>query len=71
MFTLYKPQLIMLLVCISVLLVATVYIIYFYGPILRKRSPFAQQLMDRRAEMQTQIRSANASRANSRLNSAV
>lgn len=65
-------------VCISVLLVATVYVIYFHGPILRKRSPFAQQLMDRRAEIQSDLReqgsriqSAAASRANSRRNSGV
>lgn len=44
-------------VCVSVLLVATVYVIYFYGPILRKLSPFARQLMGMRVEMQTQIRS--------------
>lgn len=31
-------------VCISVVLVASVYVIYYYGPTLRKRSPFAQQL---------------------------
>lgn len=33
-----------ILACISALLVAAVYAIYFYGPILRERSPFAQQL---------------------------
>ncbi|KAA8647991.1 hypothetical protein EYZ11_004208 [Aspergillus tanneri] len=33
-----------ILFCISVILVASVYLIYWYGPTLRKRSPFAQQL---------------------------
>ncbi|KAG8527211.1 uncharacterized protein KY384_008641 [Bacidia gigantensis] len=34
----------MILFCISIVLVAAVYVIYWYGPVLRKRSPFAQQL---------------------------
>lgn len=42
-------------VCISVVLVATVYVIYWYGPVLRRRSPFAQQLVDARAEMHGRI----------------
>ncbi|KAL8680122.1 MAG: hypothetical protein Q9224_002526 [Gallowayella concinna] len=33
-----------ILFAISVVLVAAVYVIYWYGPVLRKRSPFAQQL---------------------------
>lgn len=44
-------------VCISVPLVASVYVIYWYGPTLRKRSPFAQQLSD---EKQAQNRRASA-----------
>lgn len=42
-----------MLVCVSVPLVAAVYVIYWYGETLRKRSPFAQQLQDARQEMQT------------------
>ena len=37
-------------VCISFVLIIAVYIIYWKGPVLRKRSPFAQQLSDARAE---------------------
>lgn len=33
-----------ILFCISFVLVAAVYVIYWKGPVLRKRSPFAQQL---------------------------
>lgn len=33
-----------ILFCISLLLVVSVYVIYWKGPVLRKRSPFAQQL---------------------------
>ncbi|KAK0621690.1 major facilitator superfamily domain-containing protein [Bombardia bombarda] len=33
-----------ILFCISVVLVCAVYVIYFYGPALRKRSPFAESL---------------------------
>ncbi|PYH88245.1 MFS general substrate transporter [Aspergillus ellipticus CBS 707.79] len=47
-----------ILFCISVLLVATVYVIYFYGPTLRNRSPFAQQLLDARAETHNALGSA-------------
>jgi hypothetical protein len=39
-----------ILFCISFVLVIAVYVIYFYGPQLRKRSPFAQQLSDARHE---------------------
>ncbi|RKF83239.1 putative efflux pump kojT [Golovinomyces cichoracearum] len=37
-----------ILACISFVLVIAVYIIYWKGPVLRKRSPFAQQLSDAR-----------------------
>lgn len=33
-----------ILFCISFILVIAVYVIYWKGPVLRKRSPFAQQL---------------------------
>lgn len=33
------------------ILVATVYVVYFYGPTLRKRSPFAQKLLHERADI--------------------
>lgn len=39
---------------ISFALVAAVYVIYWYGPTLRKRSTFAQQLSDARQEIQAQ-----------------
>lgn len=39
-----------ILACISTVLVIAVYVIYFNGPALRKRSPFAQRLADARAE---------------------
>ncbi|KAK3669210.1 hypothetical protein LTR78_010907 [Recurvomyces mirabilis] len=39
-----------ILFCISFMLVIAVYVIYWKGPVLRKRSPFAQQLQDARAE---------------------
>ncbi|KAL4803560.1 major facilitator superfamily domain-containing protein [Aspergillus unguis] len=42
-----------ILFCISFLLVLAVYVIYWYGPTLRKRSPFAQQLSDAKAEMKS------------------
>jgi len=38
-----------ILFCISFVLVIAVYVIYWKGPVLRKRSPFAQQLSDARA----------------------
>lgn len=40
-----------ILFCISFVLVIAVYVIYWKGPVLRKRSPFAQQLSDARAEL--------------------
>lgn len=39
-----------ILFCISFVLVAAVYAIYWYGPALRKRSPFAQHLAQAREE---------------------
>ncbi|KAL1858717.1 hypothetical protein Plec18167_003406 [Paecilomyces lecythidis] len=39
-----------ILFCISFLLVLAVYVIYWKGPVLRKRSPFAQQLEDARQQ---------------------
>jgi len=38
-----------ILFCISFVLVIAVYVIYWKGPVLRKRSPFAQQLSDARS----------------------
>lgn len=35
-----------ILACISFVLVLAVYVIYWKGPVLRKRSPFAQRLAD-------------------------
>lgn len=57
-------------VCISVPLVAAVFVIYRKGPTMRKRSPFAQQLSDARQELQAQYaqrgaRMPEATRANS------
>jgi hypothetical protein len=60
-----------ILFCISVPLVVAVYIIYWKGPVLRKRSPFAQQLEDARNQLHVQVESRrgskvpHASRANS------
>ncbi|KAL5120989.1 hypothetical protein ACEQ8H_001177 [Pleosporales sp. CAS-2024a] len=39
-----------ILFCISLLLVVSVYVIYWKGPVLRARSPFAQQLSSARDE---------------------
>ncbi|KAF2259418.1 multidrug transporter [Lojkania enalia] len=39
-----------ILFCIATLLVVVVYVIYWKGPVLRKRSPFAQQLSQAREE---------------------
>ncbi|KAH9827367.1 major facilitator superfamily transporter [Teratosphaeria destructans] len=39
-----------ILFCIAFILVIAVYVIYWKGPVLRKRSPFAQQLADAKAE---------------------
>ena len=43
-------------VCISFVLVIAVYVIYWKGPVLRKRSKFAQQLSNSRAEKAPQGR---------------
>lgn len=42
-----------ILACIATLLVLAVYVIYWKGPVLRKRSPFAQQLNDARKDADT------------------
>lgn len=39
-----------ILACIALILVTAVYVIYWKGPVLRARSPFAQQLQDARME---------------------
>lgn len=39
-----------ILFCISALLVLAVYVIYYYGPTLRARSPFAQRLAGARQD---------------------
>ncbi|KAJ5912184.1 uncharacterized protein N7473_001487 [Penicillium subrubescens] len=58
-----------ILFCISLPLVIAVYVIYWKGPVLRKRSPFAQQLEEARHDMAIQGRRVSkvpeASRANS------
>ncbi|KAF7594076.1 hypothetical protein BBP40_010213 [Aspergillus hancockii] len=58
-----------ILFAISFVLVAAVYVIYWYGPTLRKRSPFAQQLNDARVEMQTSGRRLSKIPSGSRANS--
>ena len=57
-----------ILACISFVLVLAVYVIYYYGPILRERSPFAQQLSDARAELDNQLH-RNDTEKHSRANS--
>ena len=47
-----------ILFCISCLLVIAVYVIYWKGPVLRKRSPFAQQLADAKTDQVTRRASA-------------
>lgn len=56
-----------ILFCISFVLVLAVYVIYWYGPALRKRSPFAQQLSDARKEINArpQISALQSSRVSS------
>ncbi|KAL2811553.1 major facilitator superfamily domain-containing protein [Aspergillus cavernicola] len=49
-----------ILFCISVVLVASVYVIYWYGAELRKRSPFAQQLSASQATGPSHSRRASA-----------
>ncbi|OJJ47150.1 hypothetical protein ASPZODRAFT_151695 [Penicilliopsis zonata CBS 506.65] len=58
-----------ILFCVSFILVAAVYVIYWYGPTLRKRSPFAQQLEDARHEMEAQGRHLSRIPSGSRANS--
>ncbi|EXJ91816.1 hypothetical protein A1O3_00366 [Capronia epimyces CBS 606.96] len=41
-----------ILACIATILVVAVYVIYWYGPALRQRSPFAQSLANARADNQ-------------------
>ncbi|KFA54628.1 hypothetical protein S40293_02251 [Stachybotrys chartarum IBT 40293] len=47
-----------ILFCVSAVLVAAVYVIYWKGPALRKRSPFAQKLADQRMEQISEGRPA-------------
>ncbi|PLB47766.1 MFS general substrate transporter [Aspergillus steynii IBT 23096] len=58
-----------ILFCISFILVIAVYVIYWYGPTLRKRSPFAQQLSDARVEIQSHGRRLSKIPSGSRANS--
>ncbi|BCR88174.1 uncharacterized protein ACHE_40738S [Aspergillus chevalieri] len=58
-----------ILFCISVPLVVSVYVIYWYGPTLRKRSPFAQQLSDARIEGNASRRASSTAFAGSRTQS--
>jgi hypothetical protein len=41
-----------ILACIATLLVLAVYVIYWKGPVLRKRSPFAQELSNARVDQE-------------------
>ncbi|KAK1246573.1 hypothetical protein MKX08_000375 [Trichoderma sp. CBMAI-0020] len=50
-----------ILFCIAFILVLAVYVIYWKGPALRKRSPFAQRLADARAENANEGRRGSAS----------
>ena len=58
-----------ILACIATLLVVSVYVIYWKGPVLRKRSKFAQQLSGARDEntgrRASMIPGATGSRSNS------
>jgi MFS family permease len=54
-----------ILFCISFVLVIAVYVIYWKGPVLRKRSPFAQQLSDARAGNDQSGRTLSNARRNS------
>ncbi|KAK9365284.1 major facilitator superfamily domain-containing protein [Lipomyces kononenkoae] len=56
-----------ILFCISVVLVASVYVIYWYGPALRRRSPFAQQLASSQIEGYSHSRRTSIIIAGSRL----
>lgn len=50
-----------ILFCVAFVLVLAVYVIYWKGPALRKRSPFAQRLADARAENANEGRRGSAS----------
>ncbi|KAG9241014.1 putative MFS multidrug transporter [Calycina marina] len=50
-----------ILACISLLLVLAVYVIYWKGPTLRKRSPFAQGLIAEKAEKHSYPKTEHAS----------
>ena len=54
-----------ILACISAVLVAAVYAIHYYGPTLRKRSPFAQKLAGAKAGKDLDRRASVAGGANS------
>jgi MFS family permease len=58
-----------ILFCISFVLVIAVYVIYWKGPVLRKRSLFAQQLSDARAEQDASGRRLSRLPTGSRANS--
>ncbi|KAL2007633.1 hypothetical protein VTN00DRAFT_7615 [Thermoascus crustaceus] len=58
-----------ILACIAFVLVIAVYVIYWYGPTLRKRSPFAQQLSDARTQISTQGHQLSKVPTGSRANS--
>ncbi|KAF7714449.1 MFS-type transporter [Penicillium ucsense] len=59
-----------ILFAISVPLVVAVYVIYWKGPVLRKRSPFAQQLEEARNDVAIQGRRLSKVPESSRVNSA-
>lgn len=50
-----------ILFCISFILVVAVYVIYWKGPTMRKRSPFAQRLADARQEQENTGRRVSVS----------
>jgi hypothetical protein len=58
-----------ILFCISFILVIAVYVIYWKGPELRRRSPFAQQLSDARAQEHVNGRRLSKVPTGSRANS--
>ncbi|KAL8789178.1 MAG: hypothetical protein Q9213_001285 [Squamulea squamosa] len=55
-----------ILAAIALLLVMAVYVIYWYGPVLRKRSPFAQQLHQAKEDNGGRRKSSYASYGGSR-----
>jgi len=60
-----------ILACISFVLVIAVYVIYWKGPVLRARSPFAQQLSDARKDIPQGRRLSQLPGLGSRQNSMV